>query len=222
MITALPGATVPLVLRVIDDNVPANNPVTGLSCTVSIRRLADDKWYDFSVGSWDAASGWGSLTAAGKQALVDKGDGSYECLWNQGAADGGGEGEYEVTYAVASTGSYAGRQAGETWRFTRETAGAVWEQAQAAHTTAGTMGAEMAALETQAALLDRALGLLGENQYLDQVVADGAGRMIGGRMRLYTDAAAVGSDSNVLATYAITATYTGNATYAATYEMVLS
>jgi hypothetical protein len=71
------------------------------------------------------------------------------------------------------------------------------------------------------ALLGRALGLLGENQYLDQVVADSLGRMTAGRMRLYTDAASVGTDSDVLATYAITATYTGGAGYATTYEMVL-
>jgi hypothetical protein len=218
MNTALPGATIPLVVRVIDDDVPANNPVTGLSCTVAVRRLADDKWYDFTANAWDTASGYGSLGASCQQALADKGDGSYAWLWNQGSADAGAENDYEMTYAVTASGVYVGRQAGEGWRFTRETAGAVWEETQAAHTTAGSMGAQV---QAQAGLLATALGLLGQNQYLDQVVADSAGRMTAGRMRLYADAADVGTDNNVLATYAITATYTGTAAYAATYEMVV-
>jgi hypothetical protein len=215
MNTALPGATIPLVLRVIDDNTPANNPVTGLSGIVAIRRAADDKWYDFVAGEWDTVAGWESLGAEHKQALTDKGDGSYAYAWDQAAADGSAEGTYEMTYAVTAGEGYLGRQAGEEWRFTREAPSAVWEEAQAEHVAAGTMGGQIA-------LLGRALGLLGENQYLDEVVADDQGRMTGGRLRLYSEAESVGTDDNVVATYAIEATYEGSEAYAATYKMVLT
>lgn len=199
MNTAIPGATVPLVLRVVDDNTPENNPVTGLSAVVAIRRAADDKWYNFVAGEWDVVAGWENLEPEHKQALADKGDGSYAYAWDQAAADNSAEGVYEMTYAVTAGDPYAGRQAGEVWRFTRETPRAVWEQAPAG----------------------RLLGLLGENQYLDEVVADEEGRMTAGRLRLYAEAQSVGTDENVIATYAIEATYEGSETYAATYKMVL-
>ena len=215
MNTALPGATIPLVLRVIDEETPANNPVTGLSCSVALRRACDDKWYDFATGEWDTVGGWGSLGTGNLQALADKGDGSYAYEWDQAAADGSAEGDYEMTYAVTAGTGYVGRQAGEAWRFTREAAGAVWEEAQAQHTGEGTMGAQLG-------LLPRALGLVGENQYIDEVVADDQGRMTAGRLRLYSAAESVGTDADVIATYEIAATYSGEATYAATYQMVLS
>jgi len=50
----------------------------------------------------------------------------------------------------------------------------------------------------------RALGLLQENVFHDQLVYDGNGRLTGGRRRLYSNALSVGTDSNVLATYTIT------------------
>ena len=215
MNTALPGATIPLVLRVVDDDMPANNPVTGLSCRVAIRRASDDKWYDFGAEAWDTVGGWGSLGAEHKQALADKGDGSYAYAWEQAVADGSAEGDYEMTYAVTAGAGYVGRQAGEEWRFTREAAGAVWEEAQAEHAEAGTMGEGLGALS-------RARGLLGENQYIDEVVADDQGRMTSGRLRVYGAPESVGTDDDVTATYGIEATYEGDATYAATYKMVLS
>jgi hypothetical protein len=215
MNTALPGATVLLVLRVVDDDTPGNNPVTGLSCCVAIRRTLDDKWFNFLTGAWDTRANYAALVAGNKQTLTDKGDGSYAYAWNQATADGSAERVYEMTYTVTAGAGYVGRQAGEEWRFTREAPSAVWEEAQAQHTGAGTMGAQMG-------LLDRALGLLGENQFIDQVVADDQGRMTAGRLRLYSVAASVGTDSDVLATYAIEATYSGDATYAATYKMVRS
>ncbi len=117
MNTVLAGTTVPLVLRVVDDNTPANNPVTGLSAVVAIRRIADDKWFDFIAGEWDTVADWGSLGAEHKQDLTDKGDGSYAYMWNQAAADSSAERTYEMTYAVTAGVGYVGRQAGEEWRF---------------------------------------------------------------------------------------------------------
>lgn len=117
MNTVLAGTTVPLVLRVVDDNTPANNPVTGLSAVVAIRRIGDDKWFDFIAGEWDTVADWGSLGAEHKQPLTDKGDGSYAYVWNQAAADSSAERTYEMTYAVTAGVGYVGRQAGEEWRF---------------------------------------------------------------------------------------------------------
>jgi len=57
-------------------------------------------------------------------------------------------------------------------------------------------------------LLTRILGLVQENQYIDQPVYDDDNNMTSGRIRTYTNSADVGSDSGVIATYVITATYT--------------
>ena len=53
----------------------------------------------------------------------------------------------------------------------------------------------------------RTLGLAQENFYIDQLVFDNAGRMLSGRLRTYTDADSVGTDSHVRASYQITSTY---------------
>jgi len=56
------------------------------------------------------------------------------------------------------------------------------------------------------ALIDRVVGIVGENQYIDQYsYIDG--KMVSARMRIYTAAGSVGTDNDVLATYNITATY---------------
>jgi hypothetical protein len=57
----------------------------------------------------------------------------------------------------------------------------------------------------------RNLGLSQENYYLDQTVYisyQGAKLLTGGRIRVYSDAVSVGTDSNVIATYIITASWT--------------
>jgi hypothetical protein len=55
----------------------------------------------------------------------------------------------------------------------------------------------------------RALGLAQENQYIDQVVYTSS-KVTSMRLRIYSDAGSVGSGSNVVATYTITAQYTGD------------
>lgn len=61
--------------------------------------------------------------------------------------------------------------------------------------------------------LSRILGLVQENQYLDQTVYttyNGQKLLTSGRLRTYSDAASVGTTSNVVATYNITATWSGD------------
>lgn len=58
--------------------------------------------------------------------------------------------------------------------------------------------------------LDRALGLSQENYYLDNCAYteyQGQSYMTSGRLRIYSDAGSVGTDSNVVATYQIIATW---------------
>jgi hypothetical protein len=61
--------------------------------------------------------------------------------------------------------------------------------------------------------LSRVLGLVQENYHLDQMtytVYQETNLLTSGRVRVYSDAASVGTDSNVLAVYDITASYDGD------------
>lgn len=53
--------------------------------------------------------------------------------------------------------------------------------------------------------LDRILGLNHENCYIDNATYDKWDNLESARMRIYSDAASVGTDSNVIGTYTITA-----------------
>ena len=80
--------------------------------------------------------------------------------------------------------------------------------------------AQAAALATVAADVLRTLGLAQENQHIDNVTTDISGRMTSARMRTYSAAGSVGTASDVLATYTITATYTGAEEAPTTYSVV--
>lgn len=56
--------------------------------------------------------------------------------------------------------------------------------------------------------LDRLLGLSHENTSIDQTVFDQYGNLESARLRIYSDAASVGTDSNVIAEYEINANTT--------------
>lgn len=56
------------------------------------------------------------------------------------------------------------------------------------------------------ALLKRVLGLVQENMYLDNTVYSGE-NLTSARLRIYSVAGSVGTDSDVLATYALTAVF---------------
>jgi len=75
-------------------------------------------------------------------------------------------------------------------------ADAVWDRAMTDNVIAGTFGEG----------IWKMLGLMQENQYIDQRVYDGD-NVTSARLRIYSVAGSVGTDSDVLATYTITATY---------------
>jgi len=106
-----------LVLVVEDEDTPANNPVTGLTCQVAIRRLSDGKWYDFVANAWDTVASYGSLAASNVQALTDNTDGTYSVEWDQAEADASAEREYVMTYEVTAGTNYVGRMDSDEWFF---------------------------------------------------------------------------------------------------------
>lgn len=78
----------------------------------------------------------------------------------------------------------------------------------------GTAEFEISIIQTTTAemrvKLDRILGLTQENQYLDQLVYttyEGIKLLISGRIRVYSDASSVGTDSDIVAIYNITAVW---------------
>jgi len=117
MILVTVGDAVNLILRVTDEDTPTNNPVTGLTATVAIRRLSDDKWYDFVGATWDTIASYAALAASNVQALTDETDGTYSVEWDQSVADASAEREYEMVYEVTAGTGYVGRMAAESWHF---------------------------------------------------------------------------------------------------------
>jgi len=109
----------------------------------------------------------------------------------------------------------------------------VWDESQAGHVIPGTYGVYLdepitnlptladieasTVLAKQADLL-RALGLIHENHYIDNINYNGSGKMISARIRIYDLAVNVGTAVGVVATYNITSTYVGDALN--TYKVV--
>jgi len=86
----------------------------------------------------------------------------------------------------------------------------VWDEPQSNHNLSNTMGkAVLDNLEK----ISRAVGLMQENQYIDQNVyttdANGNALLSSGRIRIYRDSTSVGTDKHILSTYYITATWGG-------------
>lgn len=59
--------------------------------------------------------------------------------------------------------------------------------------------------------LERCLGLTQENQFVDNTLYDGQGNLLSCRVRIYSLASSVGTVNDVIAEYAMTATYVGSA-----------
>ena len=87
----------------------------------------------------------------------------------------------------------------------------VWDHSTEGHMQAGTFGGELA---NGFRVIARALGLVQENYFLDQTAytTSGTGQklMTSAIIRTYTDAASVGTGSNILGKYQVTATYAGD------------
>jgi hypothetical protein len=52
--------------------------------------------------------------------------------------------------------------------------------------------------------LDRIMGLVHQNMYIDEPTYDSDGNLVGARVRIYSDSASVGTLANIIATYQIT------------------
>ncbi len=59
-------------------------------------------------------------------------------------------------------------------------------------------------------LILRILGLSQENIFIDTLVYDGNANLLSSRIRIYSNSADVGTNTNVIATYAVVSTYLGN------------
>lgn len=82
-------------------------------------------------------------------------------------------------------------------------ANAVWSK-----TLSGGYTAEYVLLDNNESL-KRALGLMHENIYIDNASYDGDNNLVGARVRIYSDAASVGTANNVIGTYTIGSTGSG-------------
>jgi len=52
--------------------------------------------------------------------------------------------------------------------------------------------------------LDKIMGLVHQNMYIDEPTYDNDGNLIGARVRIYRDSASIGTNANIIATYQIT------------------
>jgi len=84
----------------------------------------------------------------------------------------------------------------------------VWDEDLSSHSTSGSTGLS----------IQKTLGLLDENAHLDQQVYNVNDRLLSARKRTYSNPASVGTDSDVIATYNITSTWSGN--QLTSYKMV--
>lgn len=73
-------------------------------------------------------------------------------------------------------------------------ADAVWAEATADHSAAGSFGG----------ILQRIVGLMHENIYIDQPIYDGDNNLTSARLRIYSSAGNVGTSNGVIGTYTIT------------------
>ena len=111
----LPGETAYFVAEVVDGAMPANNPVTGQTVTVALRRESDDTWWNWTDEVWDSPGTYVSWDAGEitdhKQALTDLDNGAYSASLVQD----GTTASYVAIYEVAA-GAYQG-MAQERWEF---------------------------------------------------------------------------------------------------------
>jgi hypothetical protein len=119
-----PGEALTLVVDLNDQAAPVSNPITGEDVEVSLRRLSDDRWYDFVADAWDVVADYASLGAEHKQAMTDKLDGSYEYDFDQAAADGAAPRVYHAYYRVTSVGTFEDRKGEDVLTFAWPGAGA--------------------------------------------------------------------------------------------------
>ena len=92
---------------VLDERIPANMPVIGVSMTLTIQRCSDGRYWDWTASEWDVVADWASLTADHKAAMTDEDTGWYSRTWDQATADSSADADYVAVFAIAS-GNYQG------------------------------------------------------------------------------------------------------------------
>jgi len=92
-------------------------------------------------------------------------------------------------------------------------ADAVLDEQMSGHVDAGSMAVFLTTIASEITVLqtflERVLGLTQENHAIDQMGYTDS-KLTSARIRIYTSAGSVGSDNDVLATYAMTASYSGD------------
>lgn len=187
---------------------------------IKIKRDADDFFYDFNDSTFKA-TGWITIAATMTDVDATIVPGEYEYAVDVSAWD---DGVYTVYFQYSGSATvhftdtvefriYDGKEsvalAEELGTQAKADVKAEADTALSDYgpPTKAEMDIAIASLDT---LLDRILGLAQENQYLDTAVFDSNGNMTSCRIRIYSVANSVGTNSNVLATYTITCTYTNN------------
>jgi len=165
-------------------------PQTGLSPTIRIRRITDDVLVVTDAVMNEMADGWYKYDFTGYDEEIE-----YAIRCDGGSALGGSD-----RYKYATNENYI---EDIDAKLTTEHGAGLWS------VTDGTNSIQTQ-LNNLDARIDRILGLTQENHYIDNTSHDGNGNMTASRVRIYSNAASVGTTNDVIATYNMTATYDGN------------
>lgn len=146
-------------------------------------------------------------TGTGVTGLVD-GDFSKELLKDKGASGDSititekGNGYYYIDFTPTGSGIYS-------WKVTHATYEPNgWYDF---YRIVGSNTDDIATTQTaHEAIINRIVGLVQENSYIDNTSYDANGNLTSARIRTYTGSDDVGTGSNVLATYQMTSTYSGS------------
>lgn len=213
--------------------------ITGSSdLKIKIKRDADDYFYDFDDSTFKNAA-WTTIAATMTEVDATNVPGEYEYTVDVSGWDDGvytvyyqysgspawtdavefrlydGKESFEVADAIlGDTGELQTNQGNwitatgfSTPSNVTDAQTAIIAEVDANETKIDAIQAALTALDN---LIDRVLGLTQENHYLDTAVYDAYNNMTSCRIRIYSVAGSVGTDSNVLATYTVTCTYTDN------------
>jgi len=154
-------------------------PKTGLTPTVRIRDISDNTLIITDSTSSEVGDGWYKYDFV-----------AYDSTK-----------EYAIRFDGGPTLSDTDRYtSGTNDSFAEDITDAVFEEQINKHLVDGSFGYAINEINND---LKRTLGLLHENIFIDNTIYDAHGNMQSARVRIYSDSASVGGDSNVIGTYTI-------------------
>jgi len=167
-------------------------PTTGLSPTIRILDVDD------------------STAVVTNAPMVEVGDGFYK--YDFTAYDG--KKDYAVRCDGGATLSPSDRYSyGNNDSFSEDIADQVWDEQLSDHQLTGSMGEVFSAILTDLITINSKVdiikGLTHENIQIDQTVYDDFNNLEEARLRIYSNAASVGTNTNIIATYKFESTGTG-------------